>query len=634
MPWIGHGYSGLSLEGRYPSMADDDPQMVAMLAARAEGDFITSTASYRLIKWKLSEIPALAASMEVLDNMDKGQDGSNERHAFEELISAQQALAKLKSDALADPAAVEDMTIDLWNKLSVCGIDPPEALTKFWAARRVTQLKDGQKRYPRGANLVPDGRKVASFAATEWTPGLTKGLVKSVFHKNTSVAIQKGFGPGEELKQLDTSKVLITVDGADKLVAASAVKAKLLPETELLQPTEQGESHSVYRSQDTLVIKSLSKAQRTKMRMTIPVSRGLASNPTKNKYLSFLEEQDIIQPQHATQIQQVLDVNDRDVKEVRQQVLVGTWLGNAALRALAASGPGGAAMGAEERKQMEEMTYTAMMLQQDLLVKIGERTAKTLQEQLGLPSMTQLKGHIATTGELSNDMKAQMAHTLTDSLKLKKAAAEALDLNFFPRRADAPTGEHSVTTTTKPARATLQQLVKNGARRKDTTAHTATIADTSLSSLRPRRKTGTREQDEARGREIGAGDEPALRIVDNRIVDEGGATTSKSTSGGRAAAEHQTRVRSIKAFAQPFEGGIQVYFILAGFEMDATESEDMDGVDGANEGGGESHAAANDGPSAVRPQTRGDAGSPGVASVVLLLTRRCTRGTIRANRSN
>ena len=264
-------------------------------------------------------------------------------------------------------------------------------------------------------------------------------------------------------------------------------------------------------------------------------------------------------------------------------------------------------MGAEERKQMEEMTYTAMMLQQDLLVKIGERTAKTLQEQLGLPSMTQLKGHIATTGELSNDMKAQMAHTLTDSLKLKKAAAEALDLNFFPRRADAPTGEHSVTTTTKPARATLQQLVKNGARRKDTTAHTATIADTSLSSLRPRRKTGTREQDEARGREIGAGDEPTLRIVDNRIVDEGGATTSKSTSGGRAAAEHQTRVRSIKSFAQPFEGGIQVYFILAGFEMDATESEDMDGVDGANEGGGESHAAANDGPSAVRPQTRGDA---------------------------
>jgi hypothetical protein len=39
------------------------------------------------------------------------------------LISAQQALAKLKSDALADPAAVEEMTIDLWNKLSVCGID-------------------------------------------------------------------------------------------------------------------------------------------------------------------------------------------------------------------------------------------------------------------------------------------------------------------------------------------------------------------------------------------------------------------------------------------------------------------------------------------------------------------------------
>jgi hypothetical protein len=82
---------------------------------------------------------------------------------------------------------------------------------------------------------VPDGRKVASFAATEWTPGLTKGLVESVFHENTSVAIQKGFGPGEELKQLDTSKVLIAVDGADKLVAASAVKAKLLPETELLQ---------------------------------------------------------------------------------------------------------------------------------------------------------------------------------------------------------------------------------------------------------------------------------------------------------------------------------------------------------------------------------------------------------------
>jgi hypothetical protein len=93
-----------------------------------------------------------------------------------------------------------------------------------------------------------------------------------VFHKNTSVAIQKGFGPGEELKQLDTSKVLITVDGADKLVAASAVKTKLLPETELLQPTEQGESHSVHHSQDTLVIKSLSKAQRTKMRMAIPVS--------------------------------------------------------------------------------------------------------------------------------------------------------------------------------------------------------------------------------------------------------------------------------------------------------------------------------------------------------------------------
>jgi hypothetical protein len=93
------------------------------------------------------------------------------------------------------------------------------------------------------------------------------------------------------------------------------------------------------------VIKSLSKAQRTKMRMATPVSRGPASNPTKNKYLSFLEEQDIIQPQHATQIQQVLDVNDRDVKEVRQQVLVGTWLGSAALRALAAPGPGGAAMG-------------------------------------------------------------------------------------------------------------------------------------------------------------------------------------------------------------------------------------------------------------------------------------------------
>jgi hypothetical protein len=43
-------------------MADDDPQMVAMLAARAEGDFNTSTASYRLIKWKLSEIPALLGS--------------------------------------------------------------------------------------------------------------------------------------------------------------------------------------------------------------------------------------------------------------------------------------------------------------------------------------------------------------------------------------------------------------------------------------------------------------------------------------------------------------------------------------------------------------------------------------------
>jgi len=54
------------------------------------------------------------------------------------------------------------------------------------------------------------------------------------------------------------------------------------------------------------------------------------------------------------------------------------------------------------------------------LVKIGERMAEALQEQLGLPSMTQLKGHIATTGELSNDMKAQMAHTLTDSLKLKR----------------------------------------------------------------------------------------------------------------------------------------------------------------------------------------------------------------------
>jgi hypothetical protein len=170
--------------------------------------------------------------MEVLDNMDKGQGGSNERHAFEELISAQQALAKLKSDALADPAAVEELTIDLWNKLSACGIDPPEALTKFWAARRVTQLKGGQKRYSRtrvynySANLVPDGRKITSFAATEWTPGLTKGLVKSVFHTNTSVAIQKGFEPGEELKQLDTSKVLITVDGADKLVAASAVCSK------------------------------------------------------------------------------------------------------------------------------------------------------------------------------------------------------------------------------------------------------------------------------------------------------------------------------------------------------------------------------------------------------------------------
>jgi hypothetical protein len=39
--------------------------MVAMLAVRAEGDFNTSTASYPLIKWKLSEITALAASMEV-----------------------------------------------------------------------------------------------------------------------------------------------------------------------------------------------------------------------------------------------------------------------------------------------------------------------------------------------------------------------------------------------------------------------------------------------------------------------------------------------------------------------------------------------------------------------------------------
>jgi hypothetical protein len=47
VPWIGHGYIGLSLEGSCPSMADDDPQMVAMLAARAEGDFNTSTASYR-----------------------------------------------------------------------------------------------------------------------------------------------------------------------------------------------------------------------------------------------------------------------------------------------------------------------------------------------------------------------------------------------------------------------------------------------------------------------------------------------------------------------------------------------------------------------------------------------------------
>jgi hypothetical protein len=80
--------------------------MVAMLAARAEGDFNASTASYRLIKWKLSEVPALVAPMEVLDNMDKGQEGSNERHAFEALISAQQALAKLKPGALADPAAV------------------------------------------------------------------------------------------------------------------------------------------------------------------------------------------------------------------------------------------------------------------------------------------------------------------------------------------------------------------------------------------------------------------------------------------------------------------------------------------------------------------------------------------------
>jgi hypothetical protein len=53
-------------------MADDDPQMAAMAAmpaARAEKDLSTSTAGYRLIKWKLSEIPALAASMEVLDNM-------------------------------------------------------------------------------------------------------------------------------------------------------------------------------------------------------------------------------------------------------------------------------------------------------------------------------------------------------------------------------------------------------------------------------------------------------------------------------------------------------------------------------------------------------------------------------------
>ena len=51
---------------------------------------------------------------------------------------------------------------------------------------------------------------------------------------------------------LQRPEVLIAaVDGADKLVAASAVKAKLLPETELLQPTEQGESHPVHRSQDT-----------------------------------------------------------------------------------------------------------------------------------------------------------------------------------------------------------------------------------------------------------------------------------------------------------------------------------------------------------------------------------------------
>jgi hypothetical protein len=42
---------------------------------------------------------------------------------------------------------------------------------------------------------------------------------------------------------------------------------------------------------------------------------------------------------------------------------------------------------------MEEMTYTVMVLQQDLLVKTGERTAKTLQEQLGPPSTEQLKTH-------------------------------------------------------------------------------------------------------------------------------------------------------------------------------------------------------------------------------------------------
>jgi hypothetical protein len=129
------------------------------------------------------------------------------------------------------------------------------------------------------------------------------------------------------LKQNGTTKVLIEVDGTEKLVAAASVKAKLLLETGLLQPTEQGESHSVYRSTDTLKMKSLTNAQRTKMQ--IP----------KNKLNTWpcLEEQDISQPQHAQQIQQVLDISGRDVKVLRQQVLIGTWLGNAALRAIAAS---------------------------------------------------------------------------------------------------------------------------------------------------------------------------------------------------------------------------------------------------------------------------------------------------------